>query len=304
MNQSTYIPVRKSQINYYKNISLYSKSGRDEYVLYKSAGMSLDNWRLNKDRHPLLFINQDDRITAIKELQKEFNEHLKKKFYSGDIVEVKKILCDLVEETLSEPRSGILQVLPETIEILVSEYSKHPNVFKTLASISFKDYTTVIHAVNVMALTMGFCFYCNSSIEETKKIGLSALLHDVGKTEIATEILTAERKLSDEEFKLIKKHTIIGYNIIKVNGIDDSIAIGALEHHEKLDGSGYPKGVTNISFIGQLLGIIDSYEALTNEDRPYRRAKKPFEALTLLKGEVEAGKLNRKIFEKFCCCLI
>jgi HD-GYP domain-containing protein (c-di-GMP phosphodiesterase class II) len=130
-------------------------------------------------------------------------------------------------------------------------------------------------------------------------------MHDVGKTEIPDSILKASRKLTRKEFKVMKRHPKIGDFIIKFkSGIDSGIARGALEHHEKLDGSGYPRGIRHISFAGQLLGIIDCYEALTNEERPYRRAKSPLDTLKLIKQDVEAGKFDRKIFEKFCYSLI
>jgi HD-GYP domain-containing protein (c-di-GMP phosphodiesterase class II) len=130
-------------------------------------------------------------------------------------------------------------------------------------------------------------------------------MHDVGKTEIPDSILKASRKLSSKEFTVMKRHPKIGEFIIKFkSGIDSGIAQGALEHHEKLDGSGYPRGIKDISFTGQLLGIIDCYEALTNEERPYRRAKSPLDTLKLIKQDVEAGKFDRQIFEKFCYSLI
>lgn len=104
---------------------------------------------------------------------------------------------------------------------------------------------------------------------------------------------------------IIKTHPTIGSVIIREkNKIGGDVAQGALEHHEKLDGSGYPKGTRNISYAGQLLGIIDCYEALTNEDRPYRRAREPLETLKFFKEDVQTGKFNRDIFEKFCYSLI
>ena len=262
--------------------------------------------RMREGRHPTeLYIHQNDRQAAIKELQNGFNRYIASSIKTGNAVAVKSTLCSLVEETLAEPRSGTLKALPETVDVLVSGYSKNPEIIKTFASISFKDYSTVIHSVNVMALTLGFCFYSKLSLHETKRLGLSALLHDVGKTEIPDTILKAPRKLTDKEFQMMKRHPKIGEYIIKIkSGIGGSIARGALEHHEKLDGSGYPKGVQHISFAGQLLGIIDCYEALTNEDRPYRRAKSPLDTLKLIKTDVEAGKFDRKIFEKFCYSLI
>jgi len=250
LQEKNYIPIRNSQINYYRNVGLF-------YI------------------------------------------------ESGNVLEVKLTLCNLVEEALAEPRSGTLQALPEAVDVLVSGYSKNPEIIKTFASISFKDYSTVIHSVNVMALALGFCFYSKLSLHETKRLGLSALMHDVGKTEIPDNILKAPRKLTLKEFKIMKRHPKIGEFIIKFKSrIDNGIARGALEHHEKLDGSGYPRGIKHISFAGQLLGIIDCYEALTNEERPYRRAKSPLDTLNLIKTDVEAGKFDRKIFEKFCYSLI
>jgi HD-GYP domain-containing protein (c-di-GMP phosphodiesterase class II) len=305
LQEKNYIPIRNSQINYYRDVALFYIEG-GTFVLYKPPGKSVADLRLNQERHPTeLYIHQKDRIAAIKELQKGFNRKIAKSIKTGNVMEVKSTLCNLVEETLTEPRSGTLKALPETVDTLVSGYSKSPEIIKTLASISFKDYTTVIHSVNVMALTLGFCFYSKLSLHETKRLGLSALMHDVGKTEIPDRILKASRKLSSKEFTVMKRHPKIGEFIIKFkSGIDSGIAQGALEHHEKLDGSGYPRGIKDISFTGQLLGIIDCYEALTNEERPYRRAKSPLDTLKLIKQDVEAGKFDRQIFEKFCYSLI
>lgn len=300
-----YIPIRKSQINYYKDVPLYYKSGNERFAMYKPEGIALTHRRLIEERHPLLYIRQEDRIRVLKELHRGFHRKLEKNIRAGKTAEVKKILCELVDETLSEPRSGSLRALPETVERLVHEYSSQPEILKTIAAISMKDYTTVIHSVNVMALTLGFCFHSQLPLDEIKRIGLGALLHDVGKTEIPTDILKSERKLTSDEFNMMKLHTSIGRFIIRENRIvEDAVGLGALEHHERIDGSGYPRGVSNISFVGQLLSIIDCYEALTNEDRPYRRALTPFESLKLLKAETESGKFNMKIFKMFCYSLV
>ncbi|MCK5197229.1 MAG: HD domain-containing protein, partial [Spirochaetales bacterium] len=163
---------------------------------------------------------------------------------------------------------------------------------------------TTIHSINVMALTIGYCFYNHLTEEETRQFGLASLLHDLGKTEIPGDILTANRGLTDAEFEKMKKHPSLGFEILKTTGIDMKIATeGALEHHEKLDGSGYPEGKTNISECGMLLGIIDCYEAITNDDRPYRSSMQPMTALQLIKGDVDKCKYNKKIFETFAYSL-
>ena len=305
MNQSLYIAVKKSQINLYKDFDLFFRTQNNEYELYKPGDSALSEIRINEGRHPPLFIHHKDRISALKSLQKNFNLQIEKNIAAGNTAAVKSTLCALVEETLSEPRSGSLQILPETIDILVSKYSKQPDVIKKLASISSKNYTTTIHSVNVMALIIGFCFYSHYSLAEANYFGLTALLHDVGKTQIPSGILTATRKLTYAEFRIMKSHTIIGGEIIvESRGIDDSVAAGAIEHHEKLDGSGYPGGITDISYIGKLLGIIDCYEALTNEDRPYRRAKQPLDTLGLIKEDIQSGKLDEKMFKQFCYSMV
>ena len=306
MCEETWIAARNSQARFYRDIALYFKTRDGDFVLYKPPGMTLDSMRIANGRRPrVLYLKHADKIRGIREAQRGFNERLARDIRTEDVTRVRDTLVNIMEETLAEPRSGSLQTIPETVDTLISEYSKRPNVIKSLASISFKDYTTAIHSINVMSLTLGFCFHAHYSVEETKSLGLSSLLHDVGKTEIPTEILTAHRKLTKEEFQEIKSHTSIGYDILKRSEFsNEAINLGALEHHEKLDGSGYPQGITNISPGGQLLGIVDCYEALTNDDRPYRDAMSPLEALKLIKEDIEQGIYNRAIFEKLAYSLI
>jgi len=307
MATKTYIPVRSSQIRYYQRVPLFCEMPPGSYQLYKPPGMGISDLRLDQGMHPRLFIQQVDRSEAIREVHKGFNQEIARSIETGDVATVKATLCMLVTETLSEPRAGMLHALPGTMDVLVSGYSKQPGILRTFATISNKDYSTVIHSVNVMALTLSYCFYSGMSLPETRRLGLGALLHDVGKAEIPSEILQAPRKLSPEEFEIMKSHTGIGERLIReINRLGEDVALAALQHHEKLDGSGYPKGLQkrDISFNGQLIGIIDCYEALTNEERPYRRALEPLETLDLIKRDVEAGKFDRRLFEKFCYSLI
>ena len=129
-------------------------------------------------------------------------------------------------------------------------------------------------------------------------------MHDVGKAKIDSEILTAPRKLTNDEFNSMKSHTTVGYQILNnCKFTNPDIKLSALQHHEKIDGSGYPNGSNQISKVAQIIGIIDCYEALTNDERPYRSATDPFNALTIIKEDVIAGKFDRRIFEKFCYSL-
>lgn len=305
MKTRAYIPVRPSQVRYYRRVPLFFESAPGVFQLYKPAGMTISEVRLEEGLHPKLFIEETDRDEAALEVHRGFNRDIARDIREGDVAGVKETLCRLVEETLAEPRAGTIQALPETMSILVAGYSHQPGILRTLATISNKDYSTVIHSVNVMALTLSFCFFSRLSLPETRRLGLSALLHDVGKTEIPSEILQAPRRLTAEEFEVMKAHPAIGERIIRqVGRLDGEIVLGALEHHEKLDGSGYPRGTRRVSFACQLIGIIDCYEALTNEERPYRRAQDPLDTLRIIKEDVERGKFSRRIFEKFCYSLV
>ena len=301
----SYIPVRASQLHYYYKVPLYFETAPDVFKLYKPPERAISEIRIDQGMHPRLFIQQSDRAEAIQEVHKRFKVDIARSIESGDATAVKATLCNLMAETLAEPRAGTIQTLPEIVDSLVNGYSEHPGILRTFATISNTDYSTVIHSVNVMALSISFCSHMKLSTLETKRLGLSALLHDVGKTEIPPEILNASRKLTPEEFEVMKSHTSIGGRLIgQIKQLGEDVAKGALEHHEKLDGSGYPKGVKEISFYGQLIGIVDCYEALTNEDRPYRRAMEPLESLKLIREDVQKGKFNRELFEKFCYSLI
>lgn len=296
-----YIQARKSQFHFYEEVPLYCQTNEDTFILYKPAGININNMRLKDGRVPdRLYLNQDDKIRGIQEVQKVFNQQLKENIRSKNPKKIKETIVGIMEETLKEPRSGSLEGVSETVEILVSEYTKDFDIIKNLLFVSSKDYTTVLHSINVMALFLGYASYLNCSLAEKKIWGLAALLHDIGKTRINTELLKAPRTLTDKEFKEIQQHTILGHNILNNCKFGNpEIELAALQHHERIDGSGYPKKTTRINKVAQLLGLIDCYEALTNDDRPYRTAMDPFNALALLKKDVEAKKFDLNIFEMF-----
>lgn len=297
-----YIKARQSQINYYKSIPLFTKTRDNKFVLYKKEEMTLSDMRIRDKRHPPeLYIRSSDKIKGIQESQRGFNRKLKSDVRSGNPDRVKETLITVVEETLLEPRSGSLEGASETVNILVSDYAKESNVIKNLLDMSHTDYSTVLHSINVMVFALAFAFETNYSRIDAKMLGLSALLHDVGKTKIDSSLITAPRKLTDEEFEEIKTHTTKGYDILGQCKFEfQDISLGALEHHEKLDGSGYPVGKRNISHIAQILGIIDCFEALTCDERPYRKKMEPFEAFKNIIGkDLKAGKFNKDIYFQF-----
>jgi HD-GYP domain-containing protein (c-di-GMP phosphodiesterase class II) len=131
----------------------------------------------------------------------------------------------------------------------------------------------------VIAIAIGVSLELNR--RELYYLGMAAMLHDIGKKFISSEILDKEGPLTDSEFIEIKKHPKLGYEHIKDNyNLPASVYIAILQHHEKFDGSGYPdsKNGKDISLFGRILLVADIYDALVSK-RPYHNAYSPSEAI-------------------------
>ena len=299
--ETNFVKARKSHLFLYRNIPLYYRANEQRFAIYKPPGMRLMQMRLKENLFPsALYLKKSDKIEGMKEVQRAFNRKLRDDIQSNNLNNVKKTMVGLVDEMFSEPTSGVLEGLSKTVNIITGEYIKNPEVLKNFWLISDKDYTTALHSVNVMALAIRYAISHGYQKNQTRLLGLSALLHDVGKTKTDGNILKSPKKLSEEEFAKIKFHPIQGYNVLKrCKFADPEIRLCALQHHEKLDGSGYPNGIKEISEFPRIISMIDCFEALTNDERPYRDSMIPYNALDLIKGDVQAGKFDKDIYAKF-----
>jgi putative nucleotidyltransferase with HDIG domain len=302
-----FIQVKSSNLNLYRKVPFYFENRHGDFALYKPIGVTLSEMRIRERMHPKkLYIKRKNKIEAIQEIQTEYNREIKMCLRENDLIKVRGIVQDIVQTTLDEPVTGSLEGVSTTVNILVGEVARNRDIVKILFDLTSKDYTTTRHSVNVMALALGYANHVNFDRQKKKVLGISALLHDVGKARINTEILKSPRKLTDSEFHEIKKHTTKGFNILGTCKFSNSeIKTTALEHHEKLDGSGYPDQKTDISEFAQIVAIIDCYEALTNDERVYRRAADPLSALKTIQTEiVDTGKFSSNIFKNFAYSLL
>jgi len=299
--------INSSHFFAYQKFPLFYQSVNGDFVLYKPAGITLEDMRIRERLLPKkLYIQKRNKIKAVQEIQKEYNSQLKQSIQQKDRANVRNIVHNVVRVTLEEPVSGSIEGMKETVGILVSEFTKDFNVVKSLLDLAAKDYTTVLHSVNVMALALGYARYVNYDQGQKRILGLAALLHDVGKVRIKTEVLQAPRQLTNDEFREVQQHTIKGYNILdKCKFSNPEIKMTALQHHEKLDGTGYPLQTFKITEFAQIVSIIDCYEALTNDDRLYRKSMTPLNALEIIQSEiVDTGKFSKEIFKNFARLLL
>lgn len=127
---------------------------------------------------------------------------------------------------------------------------------------------TAGHSKRVGKISREIAKRIGMSDEECEQVYYAGLLHDIGKIAIDQSLIEKKNDLTDEEYEIVKKHTIYGYEILKSIDIEQ-YADGALYHHERPDGKGYPNGITDIPIIGRIIAVADAYDAMLS-DRPYR----------------------------------
>jgi HD-GYP domain-containing protein (c-di-GMP phosphodiesterase class II) len=149
----------------------------------------------------------------------------------------------------------------------------------------FDDYT-FYHSINVTVLSLVIGVAMDFNRDQLYKLGLTALLHDIGKVFVPKEILNKPGSLDMGEMEIIKSHSYKGYEYLKQKSqVPATTYVGILHHHEKYDGTGYPLKfkAEQISIIARIITIADVYDALTS-DRPYRKAMLPSEAIEYIMG--------------------
>ncbi|AEG60820.1 HD-GYP domain-containing protein [Desulforamulus ruminis] len=193
------------------------------------------------------------------------------------VQQVKNILLETKE-------SGRLVIKPEAIYSTVRNFTdqllSNKSLMVNLVDLRTQDDYTFAHSVNVCILSLMVGITLNFSREALALLGIAALLHDLGKVNIPDRILNKPANLTPEEYEIMRKHTLYGYEIIQsAKGFDATTAVIALQHHECYDGSGYPQGISGEAFLemAQIVGIADKFDALT-ANRIYRKAFPAHEA--------------------------
>lgn len=179
----------------------------------------------------------------------------------------------------------------QTVE-LREQQKKTKNLYiQTVTALSeavdAKDRYTSGHSKRVAEYSRMIAAKMGKGPKEQEEIYRAGLLHDVGKIRIPVEIINKPGRLTDEEYNIIKIHPVTGYHILRGISGNSDIAIAAKYHHERYDGKGYPNGLEgeNIPEVARILGVADSYDAMTS-NRSYRNAL-PQE---VVRSEIAKGK--------------
>ncbi len=171
-------------------------------------------------------------------------------------------------------------------------------------TLKVSDEYTFKHSVDVATMAMVIARKYGMSKKEVFEIGVSGLLHDLGKSQIPLEILNKAGRLTEEEFAVMKQHPVIGYKVLlEKNNVSKAITMGVLQHHEKISGQGYPMGLAGqqICPYARILSVADVYDALVTE-RPYKKAFSQQDAIELIMSMTPD--LDIRVIESFMKSMI
>lgn len=179
------------------------------------------------------------------------------------------------------------KALLETCNNLIKTVKSDSELFSYLYKLSKIDDYIYAHSLNVALISNVFGKWLHYSQTQIDELTLAGLLHDIGKIKIDQDILNKPSKLTPEEFKIVQKHTILGYDLLKPQqNLSYDIKMAVLQHHEKFDGSGYPLGFRNqqITDFSKIIAISDIYDAMTS-DRSYHKSIAPFKVIGMFETE-------------------
>ncbi len=190
-----------------------------------------------------------------------------------------------LEITLKDYHEHLQQKVDEQSRIIRNSFL---NAITSLAfALDAKDSYTNGHSVRVSDISVKVARELELPDEQVEKIRIAGLIHDIGKIGIPEMLLNKSGKLSDEEFRRIQAHSVIGEHILQPVVDDFEVLSMVRHHHERFDGRGYPDGLSQsqIPIGARILTVVDSYDAMTS-DRPYRKAL-PLESVA---GEIERNR--------------
>ncbi len=266
----------------------------------------------SKDKEEHLLNKGQKYLFILKDELRDYNFGVEKKLtktLSNDNIPVEKRTEILRNASISmvEEVFNSMDVLKNRERInnltenMVSFLTSNNSVLFNLLSLSSHDFYTYRHSVDVSIYNVMFAKFIGITNKKQLNIYAQAgLFHDLGKSKVSDKIINKKGPLDDDEWKIMKAHPKYSADILKeIYGLHQNIIDAALYHHEKIDGTGYPFGLSGdkIPFIGKLTAISDIFSALTTH-RSYSKARTIYEALNFMTENLK-GKVDKQLLKKF-----
>jgi HD-GYP domain-containing protein (c-di-GMP phosphodiesterase class II) len=209
---------------------------------------------------------------------------------------------ELMRRLLEAPDMGNLRAAKEAIRSVSETILAEDQTARHLLLITSHDFYTYTHSVNVgvKSLTLAKALFRHSDAHDLRELGAGFFLHDLGKVHVDPATINKPSRLTEEEMRRMRVHPYQGYKMLKqANALTEECRIIVMEHHETMDGKGYPRRLTGdqIHIYGRICCIADVFDALTAE-RSYKQAMTPFDALTLMRDKMPQH-FDRQVFNAF-----
>jgi putative nucleotidyltransferase with HDIG domain len=210
---------------------------------------------------------------------------------------------DAVVSMFQEVRMGkaiSAEAAGELVDEIAASVMRNPGALISLARLKTADDYTYMHSVAVCALMVALARQLGLDAEQVRQAGMAGMLHDLGKALMPMEVLNKPGKLTDAEFAIIKSHPVEGHRLLLEGGTVGAIPLDVcLHHHEKMDGSGYPKRLKgeDISLMAKMGAVCDVYDAITS-NRPYKAGWDPAESIRKM-TEWTKGHFDERVFQAF-----
>ncbi|GAB7021658.1 HD-GYP domain-containing protein [Salidesulfovibrio brasiliensis] len=283
-----------------------------DFVLYTKSGQRFTEAhrrRLHDNGVKEIFVKSNEKPLYEKYLEENLGSILQDEtlpasqrsriFYEASEAVVRDIFVQKLPATIPQASfERIRSIVSNSIEFLADNGS-----LAALAPFISHDYKTYTHCMHVFIFTVAILNTFSLGEQELFECGLGAMLHDVGKTRIPRSILNKRGSLTAEERQRIMSHPMHGISMCTQLPLSQNTINCILFHHEKMDGSGYPAGLSgpDIPLPVRVITISDIYDALTTA-RPYADAMPPYEALTLMRHEMREH-LDMDVFKRLVAVL-
>ena len=279
-------------------------------VLYRRARVPF-----TRETRERLVKAQTDRLFVIKDQSEAYSRYVETNL--GPILADEHIPLDeragmlydssrfVMRQVMSDPRAGNMlaragNLVDHTADFLL----RQSDALQSLMRLTSYDYYTYTHSVDVFLFCLALAQRLGYDEMSVREFGHGALLHDIGKSRIAPDIVNCRGKLNNEQWREMRKHPEYGHGILIEMGVTSQIVLDVTRHHhEKLSGRGYPDRLKGdqISLWVRISTVCDIFDALTTR-RSYKAAMNSFPSLKLMREEM-AGEIDMDIFRAFITML-
>lgn len=221
---------------------------------------------------------------------------------SQKIDKIKEDIKDIFKtagEKMTINKKNIENLSQEIVNNVVKNFSDKISLIFLIQE-NDEEYTYV-HEVHVGIISSLVAMEMGLKISDIARLTFSAIIHDVGKIMVPKDILYAPRRLTQNEFEVVKRHVEFGERICKLSKVEDEFVLsGVRDHHEKLDGTGYLRGLKSdsISLPARIIAAADIYDALIS-NRSYKAPWSPYKAISELIRMASVGKIDKKVLSAF-----